>query len=527
MRDGRARSALAILAALVAWTGVGEGAHAADFNGDGRDDLIVGSYREGLTDPYADEGTVDVLYGARRKLPAGGALEINESMGWLKTNGPRHGEQFGRFVGAGDFDGNGRDDLVIGNRFESIEVAGDRINDAGAAHVVYGGRHGLKRRSAEQIDQQRLGVADGPQYSDLFGQGLASGDFDGDGYEELAVGAPGEDLDESESEGIVHVIAGSRKGLRPKRTRSIDSLLPKLEAPGRTRSEAFGFTLAAGDFDGDGYDDLVIGTDDGIDGDNDAGAIHVIPGSRKGLVVRKSRYLHESSPGVKGPGAGFQRDFSNALSVGDYDGDGRDDLAVGVPQADETEGAVHIFGGSRRGLSSRHDRYLTPSEPGMAEGEPRSGRWGTSLASGDLDGDGRDDLAVGTQIGANISACVGEVRVLFGTRKGILKRHNQAITQTTPGIRGDGEVRECDLFGITVAIHDLDGRGPEELAIGEPQNVREQDYGQEYGVGGVHLLYPNRKRNLTARGYRYITQGTPGIPGDGPELRDSFGVGLG
>jgi hypothetical protein len=160
---------------------------------------------------------------------------------------------------------------------------------------------------------------------------------------------------------------------------------------------------------------------------------------------------------------------------------------------------------------------------GLVPGEPRSGRWGFALAAGDLDNDGRDDLAVGTETSFQQVECIGGVHALFGGRAGIGLANNQALTQDTVGIRGDGEIRRCDHFGYSLGIADLNGRGPEELMIGEPQH-RRAAVEDIYGAGGLHLLYPNRRQDLAARGYRFLTQDSRGVRGDGAEVRDALGA---
>ena len=159
---------------------------------------------------------------------------------------------FGQFIRA-DFNNDGFDDLAIGVPNEQIGTTGG----AGAAHVIYGRASGLSSTG------NQLWRFNSPGTNDHLGSALAAGDFNGDGFMELAIGIPGYDQGLDTNCGAVMVIDGSANGLLE------DTFLVKhvrIFTQGtfgmkgfRQDNDAFGSALAAGDFNGDGFDDLAVG----------------------------------------------------------------------------------------------------------------------------------------------------------------------------------------------------------------------------------------------------------------------------
>jgi hypothetical protein len=162
---------------------------------------------------------------------------------------------------------------------------------------------------------------------DRFGSTLAAGDFNGDGYGDLAVGSPGEDASGHTNTGVVHVLYGGRHGLMRR-----DELFGQGFAgvPGTPEPEQnFGAALAAGDFDGDGRDDLAVGIpDDTVADAPAAGAVAVMYSTRRGVVPGRDQIWTQNTPGINGLSAPYHR-FGGSLAAGDLDGDGEDDAPGG------------------------------------------------------------------------------------------------------------------------------------------------------------------------------------------------------
>lgn len=524
------------IAIAIALATAGPAHTATDFNGDGRQDIAAGSYLEGLYDSNRREGAAHVLYGSRQKLRIRDAQLFSQDTPRIRERAEVD-DRFGRSLAGGDFNGDGRDDLAIGALDERLQPKPGF--DHGVVHVIYGRGRGLIRRKNQLLHQDKRGIIGKAEAGDDFGT-VEAGDFDGDGRDDLAIAARGE----NGRTGAVHVLYGGRKRLRRNGSQFLTQNSPKLKGDGAEEGDLFGFDLEAGDFDGDGRDDLAIGAPREDIGDGlDEGVVHVLRGSRRGLTKRRDRLFSQSTPGVAGEGAEIDDGFGTTLAAGDFDRNGRDDLAVGAPSEDvpgtlsgpggadfEGEvdaGAVNVLYGSRKGVRTRRSAYFPQGHPKFnGDVERRGVLFGDALAAGDLDRDRRDDLAIGASFDTDSrgNSLDGSVQVLFSRRSGVAYRGNQRLTQLTPGIRGDGTATREDVFGETLAIADLNGKGPEELLIGEPQNIADEDDG--CGGGGLHVLYPNRRENLLARGYQWITQDTPGMPGDGGEPCDSFPIGL-
>ena len=369
----------------------------ADFNNDGADDLAVGVPGESVG-ALQDAGVVNVLYGSAAGVTGTGSQLFTQVGGTVEP-----GDEFGGVLASGDFNNDGYADLAAGAPVEDI---GSRI-DAGAVSVLYGSPSGLTRTGGQLFTQ----VGGTVETDDLFGEALAAGDFNNDGYADLAAGAPLEDIGSTSSAGAVSVLYGSPSGL----TRSGGQLFTEVGGTVET-GDIFGWALAAGDFSNDGFVDLAAGAPfETVGSARDAGAVSVLYGSASGLSRTGGQLFTQVGSPVE-----TNDEFGFVLAAGDFNNDGFADLAAAAPfeavGSRIDAGAVSVLYGSAGGLALTGGQLFT-QVAGTAESNDT---FGHALAAGDFNSDGLADLAVGApfeSIGDTFGA--GAVSVLYGSPSGL------------------------------------------------------------------------------------------------------------
>jgi FG-GAP repeat len=465
----------------------------ADFNGDGFDDLAVGAGGEAVGG-HAGAGALNVLLGSGDGLVPTPAVFVQGAGGVAGTAEP--GDAFGATVARGLFNDDGYLDLAVGAPGERVGGAGL----AGAVNILYGGAGGLTGGP--------VFVQDEPRPNDLYGASLASGDFNGDTFFDLAVGAPGENVGALRDAGAVTVLFGSADGITE---RGAQTLVQGGGGVAGTAEEfdRFGHAVAAGALAGDGLADLVVGVlGEDVGGRYEAGAVNVLAGSATGLV--NGSLVTQGNP---------ENDdgFGTAVAIGDFDDSEGDEVAVGAygetVNGQPFAGAVSVFSGPPNGLASERLLFQgTAGIPGVPEADDR---FGIALAPTDTDGVGQWDLAVGVRgedLGADVDA--GAVNLLAGSPTG--PSGGRLVLQRNP--------EDGDAFGDAIAggsfLHDFDGNGRFDLAVGAPGET----VGTRRSAGAVGVFSASGGGILTSG--EAFTQGGGGLGGVA-EAFDFFGSALG
>jgi hypothetical protein len=388
--------------------------------------------------------------------------------------------------------------------------------------VLYGTAAGLTGSGSQTFTQNSPGVGSIAEESDFFGDALAAGDFDSDGFADLAVGASGESVGGIIGAGAVNVLYGTAAGLTGSGSQTFTQNSPGVGSIAE-ESDSFGDALAAGDFDSDGFADLAVGAPlESLGGIPAAGAVNVLYGTPTGLTGSGSQTFTQNSPGV-GSIAEESDSFGDALAAGDFDSDGFADLAVGAPLESlggiPAAGAVNVLYGTPTGLTGSGSQTFTQNSAGVGSIAEEFDLFGFALGAGDFDNDGFADLAVGApfeSIGSIVNA--GAVNVLYGTAAGLTGSGSQTFTQNSPGVGSIAE--EFDSFGDALGAGDFDNDGFADLAIGVPN----ESVGDIIDAGAVNVLY-GTPTGLTGSGSQTFTQNTPGV-GSTAEEFDLFGFAL-
>lgn len=484
-----------------------------DFNGDGYDDLAVAVPGENINGDDA-AGAINVIYGGSGGLSSSFDQVFHQDSTDV-DGAAEEGDSFGSALACADFNDDGWDDLAIGVANENL---GSTRDNAGLVNIIFGTPFGL---NATLIADQTLTLDDltglAAASGDSFGAALAADDFDGDGHADLAVGIPGYDVSGLHNAGAIAVVFGQGSGLATAGAQLIHQDTPGFVDAGSTR-DRYGDVLATGDFDDDGYADLVVGAPldnyhQGLaDQVGNSGMVHVIYGSVSGLSSSGDQRILPGTPEVHGM-------FGAAVTTGDFDNDGYADLAVGTPGTwvggHEQAGSVTMVYGSNGGLDLGDWQYF--SQAGAIAGVPeKNDRFGQALASGDFDDDGIVDLAIGAPgeaVGEELHA--GLVHVLLGTGSGLTTAGNTSWHQDTPNI--SGVAMAGDTFGRTLSAGDYDADGNLDLAVGVPGDI----YSGMTAPGTVHVLEGSGQVFNTATDERWH-QDRSGIDGAG-EPNDMFG----
>ncbi len=465
-----------------------------DFNGDGADDLATGIPNDdGVLDlEIPDCGMVVVRYGTRGgglRTPA--ATTVLSQLGESARDPADEGDHFGHALAACDFNHDGFDDLAVG-----IPDEDHGSTDAGAVQIHYGSAAGLPADGDAFYAQSTPGIPGDAEAGDHFGFALACGDFNGDGFADLAIGVPFETREgtvqhvEVNWHGMVDIVPGGAQGLNPPAAYSLHQDTDGMDG-GIDDFDLFGYSLAAGRFDGGIYDDLAIGIpDEGFDDWNNGipvGAVQVVFGGPSGADGANNIMFSGNAFG----GTQDEARFGNVLATGDLDGNGKDDLAIGVPRFDINSGGLKedagevavVYGAGGIGLDlDRAEIWTQDAILGSANDEAFD-KFGTAIAIGDFDGDGIEDLAVGHPGEVPSFTPSGAATVMMGAVGGLSPARHRTIVPGEQSFPGDGESGQ--QFGRSLASGDFDGDGHDDLAIGVPLH----DLGDAVNAGEEIVLY--------------------------------------
>ena len=442
--------------------------YAGDINGDGIPDLIIGG-------PGNDAGGVNnagagyVVFGQLSGFSANLDLSTLNGTNGFKISGTAQFDEAGwKVSNAGDVNGDGFDDMMVGTPY-----AAPNGSQSGAAYIVFGHASGFSANfNLSALNGTNGFRINGPSTNyQTAGAMHSAGDVNGDGFADMIMGARYASPHGSHS-GAAYVVFGHGS------TFSNVELSALTGANGFRISGAVGGDYAgnavssAGDVNGDGFDDLIVGAYNAAGQVSQSGAAYVVFGKASGFASNIDVTSLTGTNGFKLSGeALLDNAGSSVSSAGDMNGDGFADIAIGAPGADTnantTTGAVYVVFGKAAGFAANLNLSALNGTNGFKiSGVAHLDSAGYSVASaGDVNGDGFDDLMIGA---SGPGSGAGATYVVFGKASGFAANINLSTLDGTNGFVVNGVAAQDGSGRSVSSAGDMNGDGLADLLIGAP-----------------------------------------------------------
>jgi hypothetical protein len=441
---------------------------AGDINGDDLDDLIIGALNANNT-----AGESYLIFGSATGFAPALSLSSLDGANGFRIEGINAGDASGGSVsGAGDVNDDGFDDLIVS--------AVGANNNTGENYVIFGasniflnfafnlssldGNNGLIIRGIDRGDRSGLSVSN-------------AGDINGDGIEDLAIGAPTANGEDGES----YVVFGNATGFSsPINLSSLDGTSGFTIAGIRTDGNLGNSISYAGDINGDGIDDLIVAA---YKANNSVGENYVIFGTTDEFSTNFDLAALDGSNGFTL--AGVQAGDESGTSVsnaGDINGDNIDDLLISAAKANNGAGATYVIFGNSAGFDATVELASLNGTNGFTlTGIAENDGSGIGISNaGDVNNDKFDDLLIGA---SSANGNLGEVYLVFGSSAGFEANIDLATLNGTNGVTIEG-IRENGFFGSSVSsAGDVNRDGIDDLIVAAPQ--------ANNGAGETYVIFGN------------------------------------
>ncbi|MEH2058963.1 MAG: hypothetical protein V7K97_22965 [Nostoc sp.] len=439
--------------------------------------------------------------------------DLNGTNGFA-INGINANDESGFSVSsAGDINGDGIDDLIIGAPSPTRGTA-----SSGKSYVVFGSKGGFGAQFNLSTLNGTNGFAiNGINANDESGRSVSSpGDINGDGIDDLIIGAPLADPDGNYS-GQSYVVFGRKGGFSAQFNLSTLNGTNGFAINGINANYNSGWSVSsAGDINGDGIDDLIIGAPGALRSFYSSGQSYVVFGSKGGFDAQLNLSTLNGTNGFAINGSQLDVSGWSVSSAGDINGDGIDDLIIGAPgptRGTASSGKSYVVFGSKGGFDAQLNLSTLNGTNGFAINginKLYDGSGSSVSSAGDINGDGIDDLIIGTP-GANTSY------VVFGSKGGFSAQLNLSTLNGTNGFAING-INPGDFSGISVSsAGDINGDGIDDLIIGAMlASANGSLSGQSYVVFGS-------KSGFSAQFNLSTLNGTNGFAINGINANDESG----
>ncbi|MBN2550499.1 MAG: FG-GAP repeat protein [Anaerolineales bacterium] len=401
-----------------------EVATAGDVNADGCADVLI-SEQGASSMGYTGNGQVRLYYGSSGGLSAGGLTTLS---------GYTDYEEYGESVStAGDVNGDGYADVIIGSHLNA--------DNYGAAYLYYGSNLGLATTTAWHVE--------GGAVNDFLGASVATGgDINGDGYGDILVGWPNYDGGLN-NQGRTMMWWGGSSGLRSNPYYTPESA--NWYTDGGVNQSGYGSSTAtAGDTNGDGFSDVIIGAFGYTSSYTQEGCAFVYLGGPDNLSI--------SADWSRQAAAEAESFGYSVASAGDVNGDGYADIIIGSPSYDggyEEQGAIYVWHGSASGLSAEPNWSATSGQAYASLGVSVD-------TAGDINGDGYDDIIAGAPHYSNPTVGEGMAFVWLGGVSGLGPTGNPANADW----KAESNQSNAQLGSAVADAGDINGDGYADIAVG-------------------------------------------------------------
>lgn len=447
-----------------------------------------------------------LILGASALLPL--VASAADLTSFIQLTGEAASDVAGRSLATGDVNGDGYDDLVIG----AIHPGGDA-----KVYLIYGQSSQFESKTLSSSNITFSGASSGDQT----GISVAVGDTDADGYDDIVIGSNNDDGAATDA-GAVYIMYGQATAL----TSQTLSAAVGVKFTGEAASDKAGISIAVADFNGDTYADVLVGALGNDDVASASGAAYLISG-------QASRFTGTVSLGImrEYTGEAASNFLGQVVGAGDIDGNGTADMLLAAPGNSDgagTAGAVYVvYTSSGNSLPASTESVSTLPE---FTGEALLDNLGSGgVIGGDLNGDGYDELIIGTPGNDSNGSGAGAVHVIQGSANQYTAAAASSVS-TVQLVEYDGE-GTSGAVGTSVAAADLNNDGYDELVIGAT-GANNPSTGTTYIVGGAATLTGGNIGAVMAVDYdganasdsfgRWVTTGD--LNGDGfPELVASAG----